>query len=209
MSRKRKSRSTASRDKKSRGKKSTTRGAKQQAPRPLPGDKELGEEARDKSGLRLGFLLFGLALVVRLVYLYQSSDSPSFDAPIIDAKTYDDIARGLVNGDANYRFFVQAPLYPLILSGIYYLTGASIVWAKVAQMVLGAVTCVLIYCLGQKIFSRRVGFWAGLMAVFYGPLIYYQGELLATGLATFWSVVLILLFCATGRRLLAARCGAT
>jgi 4-amino-4-deoxy-L-arabinose transferase-like glycosyltransferase len=56
------------------------------------------------------------------------------------------------------------------------------------------VTCVLVYLLGGRVFDRRTGVLAAFLAALYGPLIFFEGELLATGWAAFWAVGLILLF---------------
>jgi len=69
-----------------------------------------------------------------------------------------------------------------------------VLWPKLIQAVLGAVTCVLTYRLGERLFDRRTGAVAGFAVALYGPLIFFEGELLAGGWAAFWSVTLVLLF---------------
>jgi len=66
--------------------------------------------------------------------------------------------------------------------------------AKILQTISGSLTCVLTFYLGKKIFNTRIGFTAGLITAVYGPLIFYEIQLLATGIATFWVVVLLILF---------------
>ena len=46
---------------------------------------------------------------------------------------------------------------------------------------------------GRVAFSRRVGLVAGMILAFYGPVIFFETELLAAGLALFWTVSLLLL----------------
>ncbi|MBU0718346.1 MAG: tetratricopeptide repeat protein, partial [Planctomycetes bacterium] len=84
--------------------------------------------------------------------------------------------------------------YPAYLFVVYLLTGSSIIAAKVLGVVLGAITCVLTCQLGRKVFNRSTGIVAGIIVALYGPLIFFEAELLATGWATFWAVALILLF---------------
>ncbi len=141
------------------------------------------------------FSIFILALSVRLIYLYQSSDNPSFTAPIIDARTYDLAARKLVAGkEIDFELFWQGCFYPLYLSTVYFLTGSSIVIARILGCVLGTVTCMLIYRLGEKVFDRKIAILSALIASIYGPMIFYQSELLATGWGIFWGVLLVLMF---------------
>ncbi|MHC4423149.1 MAG: tetratricopeptide repeat protein [Planctomycetota bacterium] len=143
--------------------------------------------------------IFGLALVVRLVYLYELSKSPTFLTPIIDSGTYDRLARSLAERrQIEPTFFWQACFYPFFLSRVYFFTGASIICAKLLQILLGSVLCVLVYRLGQNVFDRRTGALAGIITALYGPLIFFDSKLLATGWASIWSVVLILLFLKAG-----------
>lgn len=90
-------------------------------------------------------------------------------------------------------FFWQGFFYPFFLSRFYYFIGSSVVAAKIFGAALGSVTCVLVYFLGRGFLSRRTSIIAALITVFYGPLIFFETELLATGWAGFWSVVIILL----------------
>lgn len=139
--------------------------------------------------------IVGLALTIRMIYLYEVSKSPTFLIPIIDSKAYDMIARELVEErNMSTHFFYQAFFYPFFLSIIYFLSNTSIVCAKVIQVSIGAIACVLTFFMGQKVFDRRTGILAGVIIALYGPLIAFEGELLATSLASFWTLVLLHLF---------------
>ena len=156
------------------------------------------------TGLWLPVLVFLLALVVRAVYLYDGRNNPTFYSPVVDSQTYDLIARELAQGWGMSReFFWQQFFYPFFLAIIYFFSHGSIVAAKIVQVLLGAVTCLLIYKLGARLFGRSAGLAAGLLGAFYGPLVFFDAELLAAGWACFWTAVLILLLCrmADDRRL--------
>jgi tetratricopeptide (TPR) repeat protein len=149
----------------------------------------------DKSGFWVACIVFSLALTIRFIYLYESSANPSFRIPIVDSEVYDETARTFVgNRILGNSFFWQPFFYPFFLSVVYFFRGSSIISAKVIQVLIGALTCALTYRLGEKIFDRRVGIIAGLITAFYGPMFFYESELLATGWVTFWAVVLVLLF---------------
>ena len=148
----------------------------------------------------IGLAVFALALSVRLAYLYDSSDNPTFLVPIVDSHTYDGLARDFVAGKGMTEgFFWQSFFYPLFLSIVYMLTDCSIVWVKVVQALVGAFTCLLVYRVGVTALERRTGILAGLLCACYGPLVFFEGELLAEGWATFWSVVLLLCLVRRGR----------
>lgn len=139
-------------------------------------------------------LVFGVALAVRLIYLWESSSSPAFAAPIVDAGAYDTLARKLAaGGGVEPRLFWQPLFYPLFLTGLYWLSEGSIVVVKLFQAGLGAVTACLSYLLGARLVGRWTGLVAGGMTALYGPLVFFEGELLATGWAALWSVSLVLL----------------
>jgi tetratricopeptide (TPR) repeat protein len=146
------------------------------------------------SARRIGLGVFLLALLVRGVYLVESRDNPTFRTPIVDSQTYDGLARRIADGQPiTSEFFWQPPFYPLFLSFVYGLSHSSILWAKIIQAVLGALTCVLTYQLGKKIFGRRAGLIAALITAVYMPLVFYETELLAAGWASFLMVAVVLL----------------
>ena len=151
-----------------------------------------------KGGTTNIWIVFAVALALRLIYLYEISDNPTFFAPVVDSQVYDSVARAFAEGRGmHYQFFWQAFFYPFFLSIVYTLSHGSILCAKVLQTVLGACTCALICLLGRRVLSPRAGIVAGLLAAAYGPLIFFESELLATGWAAFWSVALVLLFLKT------------
>jgi len=143
---------------------------------------------------RPAIIVFALALAVRLLFLLDVADMPSFDAPIVDAGAYDTTARQLAaTGEATSRLFWQPFLYPFMLAGIYLLTDGSIIAAKIIQAMLGAVICVLVWFLAHRRLGATEAWIAAGIMVLYGPLLLFESELLATGLAAFWAVVLVLL----------------
>jgi tetratricopeptide (TPR) repeat protein len=141
-----------------------------------------------------GLAVFCAALLVRVIYLLESSDNPTFAIPIMDSADYDDLARALLDGHApRTSLFWQPVFYPLFLTAVYACSGASILAAKLVQVLLGAATCLLTYRLGRRLFNPQAGLIAGLITALYGPLIFFETELLATGWAAFWCVALTLL----------------
>ena len=148
-----------------------------------------------RSGLWTAAGIFGLAMVVRLVYMYEVAESPRFFTPIVDSGEYDRIAKSLAEGKPmDAAFFWQAFFYPMFLSCVYFFSGASIIFAKLVQILLGSAVCVFGWRLGKQLFDSRTGVLAGIITAMYGPLVFFDNELLATVWASVWSVVLISLF---------------
>jgi len=146
-------------------------------------------------------LLFLAALGVRLAYLADVADHPAFGTPIVDASFYDLAARTLAaGGEAAPRLFWQPYLYPRLLATVYA-AGGSILTVKVLQAVLGALTAVGTFLFGRRRLGFGPGLAAGGMVAFYGPLVLFEGELLAAGVAAFEAVALLLLLEWAGARL--------
>lgn len=138
--------------------------------------------------------LFLLALIVRLVYIYQQRRNPAFWMPLVDAEVFDRAASNWADSGEYERdgFFFHSFLYPFFLGIVYKVFAASVWGAKFIQAILGAFTCSLTYVLGRRTLGRhvghsagdRVGLTAGLVVAFYGPLFFVESDLVAEGVAT-------------------------
>ena len=138
-------------------------------------------------------LIFVLAVVLRLLYLLDSADSPTFGTPIIDSETYTDLARtALASGRLTLGFLWQPFFYPAFLVTAFALGGESLLVVKLFQVLIGGATCILIYHVATRFLSSSWALVAGLIAAAYGPLIFYDGELLGTSWETFWAPAIIL-----------------
>jgi tetratricopeptide (TPR) repeat protein/4-amino-4-deoxy-L-arabinose transferase-like glycosyltransferase len=143
---------------------------------------------------RRALLVFAVALAVRMLYLAQIADHPTFATPIVDAATYHDLARDWAAGKpASEGFFWQPFFYPAALGLLYKLAGPSLLAARVAQLILGALTCVLTFHLGRRLAGERAGLVAGLLAACYAPMFIYEADLVGAGWEAFWAVSLLLL----------------
>ncbi|HMB68225.1 MAG TPA: glycosyltransferase family 39 protein, partial [bacterium] len=151
---------------------------------------------------RTAAAVFLAALAIRSIFLISGSDAPTFDVPIVDAATYRIRALRLAGGDGvTPAFFWQPVFYPLFLAAVHSVLGPAAWTAKIVQAVVGAGSCALTCRLGTIAFDRRTGLAAGLVTAAYGPLVFFDGELLATGWATFWSVALLVLLVRASVRL--------
>lgn len=134
-----------------------------------------------------------LALLLRVGYQLESSGrNPTFSVPIIDAYTYDNLAAAQVFGEGMGPESVWQPLfYPYFLASVYRIFGRNYAAVRAAQIGLGLLTCLLVYRLGGRLFSRSTGLVASLFCALSGTLIFYEGELLATTWAVFWFLLLL------------------
>ena len=149
----------------------------------------------------VGALIGGLAVAVRLVYLADSSHDPSFMQPLVDSRTYHDLAAGLArDGVFTEQFLWQAVFYPFFLAGVYAVFGVSIPAAIVVQILLGGATCYLTHRLALQVFGRGPALVAGLVCALSGPLIFFETRLLATGWTAFLTVAMALLLVRVDRK---------
>ncbi len=120
-------------------------------------------------------VVFLAAFLIRLIYLIQYRSNPSFYFPMVDEQWHFSWAKEIIGGnfwgsDAYFR----GPLYPYFLAILLKFTGSSILWARILQIIIPSLSAVLIYLLGTKSFSHKVGLIAALAFAAYGPMIFYD-----------------------------------
>jgi len=136
--------------------------------------------------------IFTAALIIRLIYLYQISEMPTFDNPVMDEKYHLELVEK-INSDeglAEEPFF-RAPLYPYFLAFLMKLTSSSLFAVRFLQILLGSLLPLFIYLISIKLFNRSVAFWSSVVAVFYPTFIYFDASLLITFLITLLSLFLV------------------
>lgn len=140
-----------------------------------------------------------VALVPRLIYLFQIHAWPFFHYPILDSRTQWKWAGILTqsHGIGNTEVLAKAPLYAYYLALCRWLfrgEETGLFAAHLLQLLTGVATCVLTYRLGRAVFGAAVGLIAGLCLALYSPAIYRDGQLLDTSLATALTAAFTLLF---------------
>lgn len=135
----------------------------------------------------VGLVLFAAALAVRLAFLASLSGTIYWDLLTNDSHTYYAQAGAIADGtfEAPEGFFMT-PLYPLFLAVFRVLGLEPLLWARLVQMVLGALTALFVYRLVFEATGKR---WAGvigggLLAVL-GPALFHDGMFLVTNIAAF------------------------
>jgi tetratricopeptide (TPR) repeat protein len=120
-------------------------------------------------------LVWLVALVARLLYLWQIRQAPVFTLLMGDGASYDAWARQIANGDwLGQGVFYQAPLYPYFLGIVYALFGTNLVVVRGIQIVIGATSCVLLACAGRGFFSRSTGLLAAFILAVYPTAIFFD-----------------------------------
>jgi len=153
----------------------------------------------------MGILI--LAFLLRLAYVWEIRHEPDFNAPSMDALYHHQWAKGISTGQWDEKIaplrsqpYFRAPLYVFFLASLYRIAGPDFMAVRVAQALLGSLSCLLIYWLGRRVFGRFEGAAAGLMAATYWVFIYFDGELLLPVMEVFLDVLAMVLLVAADRK---------
>ncbi len=141
--------------------------------------------------------IIALALVPRLVYLFQIQRWPDFYQPILDSHTQYSWSLVLLRtlGIGNNEVLAKAPLYTYYLALVQLLLGEgrpALFGARAIQLLLGAVVCGMTYSLGRRVFGAGVGLLAGGFLALYSPALFREGQLLDTAVATLLTLGFVL-----------------
>ena len=147
--------------------------------------------------------VFAAAFAARLIFVWHSRRLPFFFSPIIDAQGYVSRAVELITTGFSARTFDQAPFYPVFLAANYLLFGQGYLAPRIVQCLMGAASCVMVQRLGARLAGRTAGVIAGIAAALYGPLVFYETDLLREVLVIFLALAMLLCLLRSeeGRRL--------
>ena len=151
----------------------------------------------------LALILF-LGLVLRAAYLLEVSQAPDFDLPRFEAQYHDYWARALVSGDWSVpegvtdpeiqrRPYFRPPGYPFFLATVYRVFGDSYWTPRLAQMVLGLASCVLVWWLARRPFGVTAALWSAAILASYWVLLFFEAELMAPVLIVFLLLAILAL----------------
>ena len=134
-------------------------------------------------------LVAAAAVVIRWIYLGQLSAQPGFTAPMVDEKWHWEWALQILDGPfLGEGSWFRAPLYPYFLALLAFITGESIFWSKLLQLLLCGGTAFFVVKLGEHLFGMTAGVVAGLMYALYGTLLYYEAMFLIPVVFLFFTV---------------------
>jgi 4-amino-4-deoxy-L-arabinose transferase-like glycosyltransferase len=143
--------------------------------------------SRSWRGLWPWLLLFVLAAGLRSAVLVRyEADYVLADSPLIDERSYDRWAQEIAAGDwLGQEVFFQEPLYPYFMGTVYALAGhtppARGALRRV-QVLLGALTAVLVAGVGARAFGRGAGLASGFLVALHGPALILPAWLLKPNL---------------------------
>ena len=139
---------------------------------------------RAGSGLAPAIAAGLVAVGVRVLYLRALAQHPAFLEPVLDGAMHVEWARGVLAGTwpGDAPFF-RAPGFVYFLAMMLAAFRDDPARVAQAQVLLGAVTPVLTALLAARLGGPVAAWIAGLGSAVYLPLVFFDGQLLATFLA--------------------------
>jgi 4-amino-4-deoxy-L-arabinose transferase-like glycosyltransferase len=121
-------------------------------------------------------IIVAVALSLRLAAVADTSDY----RPMQDSVQYDQIAVSIAHGHGFGKTYFapdrgptafRPPAYPVMLAGVYVVTGDSRTASRVVGCALGAVSVALIYVLAAALWGPGLGLLASAIAAIFPPLV--------------------------------------
>ena len=122
----------------------------------------------------LGLILL-LALSLRVAALMDLSRTIYIDFMLWDERVYHELAVRIADGTyADRAVYEFAPLFAYLMAGIYHLLSPDIFYIRLLNILIGVLTCWVIYGIGARLGGRKIGLLACLVAALYKPFIFYS-----------------------------------
>jgi len=139
------------------------------SPNSAPARERTAEDAARRKEILIFAAIFLAAVLVRLVFFLDYQKLPFSRTPIIDAEFHDRWAQQILAGDVlsiqQGELLYKAPLYPYFLALIYLVFGHSTIAVELIQILLGGLSCGLVFLIARVYVPRLA---AVLAAAFYG-----------------------------------------
>lgn len=153
-------------------------------------------EQQQRLTMRNLFYLFGIALLVRLTFVIIQTFFSVFVLHFYaqDSGAYDALAQSILQGTYSYNgspTVLEPPGYPVFLALNYLFFGRNFLAIGIVQSFIGAVSAVLVAWIGLQLFSKRTGYFAGLLFSFYPHSIFWTGFILTDTLYVFLTLLFL------------------
>lgn len=133
--------------------------------------------------------IFALSLRIGFIVFYDNGKMLKNEHYASDEYSYDQIAVNFLNGKGfvtdDGLYARRPPSYPLFLALIYFIFGYSLVTVRFIQVIIGALTCLIIYLISKEIFDKKTGLISAFICAIYYPFIQQPAYLLTEVLFTF------------------------
>src|SRR5215213_5577729 len=157
-------------------------------------------EHRRERSVPWGWVVFGLALTTGLLMAFVVFRVQSLVDSNIDPYYFGEMGKSIAHGHWFEGFGSlikrRAPLYPLVIGGVYFLFGDHYRLIFLLHALMFAGTCVLSFDIGRRLYNRRTGIIAGVacalhpMILRYIPSLHLEMQLTFLVMLLIWLMVL-------------------
>ncbi len=148
-------------------------------------------KAKLKTRDRTLFAICVVTFLIRVFYVFEVRTHPLFDNPVVDSDAFLKNATHILGGNILGDLTWQAPLYSYFLALCLFVNN-SLLFVRIAQAAVGMLVCWLLYRLAEHFTDRKTALLTSLLFAIYGPLVYFDGEILATSLHILINVTMLL-----------------
>ena len=146
--------------------------------------------------LKIIALIFLIAMISGFFWNFNDFGKPLYGGG--DEQYYDKVAMNILEGhdfcyDLGESCVEPQPLYPLFLSGIFYVFGHNFDAVRIVQIILFAFISVLSFLLARRLFGLKVGIYSGMLIGLFYPLAGYCGALYREVFFSF--LVILFVYC--------------
>ena len=136
--------------------------------------------------------LFGILFIAAIA---RVGSAAFFHPPLTsDDKDYDAIARSVAHGNGfnleGKPTAFRPPGYPLLLASTYAVFGDSKTPMRIFQVIADVLSCLLLFSIGKKMFSEKVGLAAAAILALFPIQVLYVSQLMTE---TIFTAVLLLI----------------
>jgi tetratricopeptide (TPR) repeat protein len=140
------------------------------------------------------FSIFLIAFIPRLSLLVEARHWILTEKPILDAAYYLEWAYRILSGGwkGEAGVYPASPGYPYLLAVLLGILGNNLTALYFTQCVISSLSCVLVFCLANRFFSRTASAAAALILSVYGASVLYANVLLKATWIEFFNLALML-----------------
>ncbi len=148
-------------------------------------------------------LVLGLALCLRVAFLYGQRSEVFFDTPQLDEARYVDEARRLVAGtpgEQDHLPYWQPPGVIYVLCATFKIAGTGLLAPRLVSALVSAASCLILFAIARRLFDARAGLIAAGVLAVHGMVIFQAYELLPATFALFLGLLAVLLVLVAAER---------
>ena len=140
--------------------------------------------------------IVGLALVVRLAFIFGQRSDVLFETPQLDEQRYVEEARAIVHGTAtaqDHLPYWQPPGMVYVLSATFTIAGDGLLAPRILLALVSAASCLLLFALARRLAGIRVGLAAAAILALHGVVVFESYQLLPATFALAFDLAALLL----------------